>query len=149
MRPRRAPLASAAGLLWRAVFAVLLITGCATTAAAGDPVAYRRTGGLGGTALELSIDAEGQATLSIDGRTSEFTVPLERLGALHEALDEADLQGLTPAPAGASGRGRDLFEYEITYRGQTARTRDTQVPPELAPALSALNAIVAEQGGAE
>jgi len=121
--------------------AALVVAGCARAEAEPEPVTFRRTGGLAGVTLELAIDADGRAVLTEDGRTSEFDVAPERLEALYEALERVDFGALTPPPGG--GPGRDLFEYRITYRGQTVTARDTQVPAGLEPVLAALNDILA------
>jgi hypothetical protein len=121
--------------------AALLIAGCAPAAAEREPVRYRRTGGLAGATVELTIDVDGRAVLVEDGRTTEFTVAPERLDALYAALEGLDWAALTPPPAG--GPGRDLFSYEVAYGGHTATARDTQVAPDLVPVLEALNDILA------
>lgn len=146
--------------MWRPILALWAIAlvgaaaaGCGGARAGEGAVEFRRSGGIAGETVALTVDADGEARIERDGRTDEFRLDAHRLRELRAALDDIDLAALSDAAPGspsapngkAGGGGRDLFEYEVTYRGHVVRARDTEVPEELVPLLELLNEIVAER----
>lgn len=125
-----------------AVLLLAALLGCRRAAADPGPLVYRRSGGIAGVELVLTIESDGSARLEQGGRAVEWELSEEWMEDLRARLDDVDLAAVEePGPL---GQGRDLFEYELTYGGETVHTRDTQVPEDLAPVLELLAEAVAE-----
>ncbi len=108
-------------------------------------IEYRRSGGIAGFDDHLSIDGTGKATLTRRSARSEFVVDRATLDQLYALFDKAQFSKLGKEYL-PSGKGADLFQYEVAYNGHTVRTADTAVPPALQPILDSLNQIV-QTGG--
>jgi len=121
------------------------LIGCAGTASSGVLVDYRRSGGFAGLDDHLIIDSSGQATLTRQTQRYEFALDSDTVDRLVALLDSVGFSKLCGEHL-PSHQGSDLFEYVVTYEGQTVRTMDIAVPESLQPVLELLNQIV-ESGG--
>jgi hypothetical protein len=130
------------------VIAAVLLAGClgtrstAVTSAAPPAmlVDYHRTGGIAGVDDRLVIFDNGEALVSTQAVTGEFTVnqsELSRIEDLFEASGFGTLEGNYTARHGA-----DLMRYRIAYQNKTVVTEDTAVPSPLRPVISEMNAIL-------
>lgn len=127
------------------VTVALLLAGCARPGPTETLVEYSRSGGIAGFDDHLVIRADGQATLTRRGQSSEFALDRDTLVRLQALLDDAQFTRLDGEYLPSSS-GADLFTYVIAYRDHTVRTMDTAVPEALQPALELLNQIVADHG---
>ena len=108
-------------------------------------VAFRRTGGIAGLNQLLTVDKEGEAVVE-DRRfpPTRLKLPPERLQALEAALQTADFPSLRPWYPADSG-ARDVFYFDVSYRGKQVRADQTgRIPERLHPVLKILTEIVNE-----
>ena len=103
---------------------------------------YQRTGGIAGLDDRLVIKADGKKVILIrKDEHSEFELTSRQMSTLKQQLEESEFRSLK-AIYKPETQGRDLFEYELTYRGHTVRASDGAIPEALRPILDSLNAIV-------
>jgi hypothetical protein len=123
----------------------LVAAGCGggeTAAEMSDELHFVRSGGLAGEHDELTIQPDGQSTLTVRGGDEEqFQLSDDELDDLQTALDGSGLEDAAsdstseqPAP--------DAFSYVITYGDKEVRTDDPSVPDELKDLLVTLDGIV-------
>ena len=132
----------------------LLVAGCggsadtaSTTAkprpaAAKTLVTFQRNGGLAATLDELTVRADGSATLDkryggAGRRADDFVLRAAAFGRLRRAL--AVLPQRLPAVPGAAGKGAT---YLLSYRGRSLAAREGALPHRGAAAFRLLNTIV-------
>jgi hypothetical protein len=96
----------------------------------GPLVTYSREGGVASMPVELTIDADGSATLvsEFDAQTEDFVLGDAELRALTAELDAADLEAFEE-PTEPSGCA-DCFLYTVTYGGATISYDDTATPSD-------------------
>ena len=135
-----ASLLVAIGVIFFAMFQALT-TGCGVRSKEDVMLEYQRTGGIAGLDDRLVIQADGKAILTRKDEQSEFELTSRQVSTLKQLLEESEFRSLkgTYKP---ETQGRDLFEYELTYRGHTVRASDGAIPEALRPILDTLNAIV-------
>lgn len=125
------------------VAALALGAGCGDDAAApttppagdGSLVTYSREGGVASMPIELTIQADGPATLvsGYDGQTEDFVLDDSELEELASELEAADLEGFE-GPTEPTGCA-DCFLYTVSYEGTTISYDDTATPPDEVTAL--------------
>ena len=138
---RRAPesLLVAIGVILFAMFQAL--AGCGVRSKEDVMLEYQRTGGIAGLDDRLVIQADGKAILTRKDEHSEFELTSRQISTLKQQLEESEFRSLKGIYKPET-QGRDLFEYELTYRGHTVRASDGAIPEALRPVLDSLNAIV-------
>ncbi|MCA9950135.1 MAG: hypothetical protein KDE48_10845 [Anaerolineales bacterium] len=104
-------------------------------------IEYKRVGGFANYDDHLTIDNEGNATISRKTHTCEITLETEQMNLINTAFDEAAFQTLDRAYL-PTQKGGDLTEYTISYQGQTVYTMDSAVPDQLWPIIETLNQVV-------
>ena len=131
--------------------AALLVAGCGgsteTTAkprraAARTLVTFQRNGGLAATLDELTVRADGSATLDkryggAGRRADEFVLRAAAFSHLRRAL--AALPRRLPDVPGAASKGAT---YLLSYRGRSLAAREGALPRHGAAAFRLLNTIV-------
>ena len=138
---RRAPasLLVAIGVILIALSQILASRGARSTE--GVLLEYQRTGGIAGLDDRLVVQADGKAKLTRRDEGSEFELTSSQISTLRQQLEESEFRSLKRIYKPET-QGRDLFEYELTYRGHTVRASDGAIPEALRPVLDSLNAIV-------
>lgn len=121
------------------------LIGCGNASSAETLIEYRRSGGFAGLDDHLVINKSGEAILTRKSEGHEFSLDGDAVTHLQTLLEEAAFAQLGKEYL-PSRQGSDLFEYVVTYEGQTVRTLDGAVPASLQPILDALNQIVENQG---
>ncbi len=126
---------------------VLLALGLAGCGPKGpsELVNYRRTGGIAGLDDRLTIDVDGNAQLSQRSGTTAFTIGPGPLKQMMLLFDRSGFAKLKPEYLPAD-KCCDLFDYRVTYKGQTVHTMDTAIPTGLQPILDVLNRFIEEHG---
>lgn len=124
------------------IFVILaaLLVGCAATPET-SLLEYQRTGGIAGLDDRLVIDSAGKATLTRKGQEASFTVSADELKAIQDELEKVNFSGLE-AEYLPVNPGADLFDYRLTYGGQTVHLVDTAVPEAVMPVLDLLNQLM-------
>jgi len=110
-------------------------------------VTYSVSGGIAGISEQLVVQPDGQADLTSGSRqgrsTGHFQLADAEFANLKDKLDAAGLDSLPkPKPTGCA----DCFEYKIGYGNTTYSADEASLPGRLAPAIAALNDVVAAHG---
>jgi hypothetical protein len=124
-----------------------------TTGTSGDPgspqalVVYVKSGGIAGIYEKLVVDESGRATVSQGlpsrAKVGTFSLSQPEVAALRHTLDAANLESQQNAsPQGCA----DCFVYDITYAGHHFRGDEATLPAQVKPAVTSLNALIAQAG---
>jgi hypothetical protein len=110
-------------------------------------VTYVRSGGLPGIYEKLVVEESGSATVSqglaSNAKAKRFSVSDSDVAALRHDLDAADLGSQKNASPGACA---DCYVYDITYAGHHFTGDEATLPAAVHPAVTSLNAIIAQAG---
>ena len=139
---------------------LVALTGCGSssggpsttpTGPSHDPAAplvtYLKSGGIAGIYERLTVDPTGRATVSqglpSTAKVKSFSLTSSELSALKHSLDAADLESQKNASPQACA---DCFVYDITYAGHHFRGDQATLPAQVEPAVTTLNALIAQAG---
>jgi hypothetical protein len=107
-----------------------------------DELHYVRSGGFAGGHDELTIQPNGDATLTTrGGEETRFRMSDGEMNDLQSALDDADLEGVA-ADSTSDQPAPDAFSYAIVYGDIEVRTDDPSVLDELKDLLALLTGFV-------
>ena len=103
-------------------------------------VEYTRTGGIAGFNDRLTVYPDGKAKLSRKNGSFDLVLSAEQLKQMLAVFQIAGFVNLKEAPPKLLVP--DELSYVMTFQGKTFRTSDTQMPAELQPVITLLNALV-------
>lgn len=108
-------------------------------------VEYSRAGGIAGITSQLRIYANGYATLTQRGVSSEFNLTPAELNKLQSSFRDTNFSSI-PENSMPKQLVPDGFLYTVTYANHTVKTADTGIPGNLQSILDALNILIKANG---
>jgi hypothetical protein len=102
------------------------------------------TGGIAGVSEELRVDRDGGAELRTgvppsDSRTARFRLSPQVLARITRTLDAAKIESLPARPPTGCA---DCFQYRLSYRGTSYSADESDEPPRLRAAISAIDRLI-------
>ncbi len=114
-----------------------------TARSSSQLVSYKRSGGLTGATVRLSLSRGGHVTASPDG--DDFRLSHKQLARLKQDIRRADLADL-PADNRPAQPVPDGYQSTVTAQGHTVHAEDGAIPDRLQPLLSRLNGLLRRAG---
>jgi hypothetical protein len=118
--------------------------GARKAAPQGTLVQYKRSGGLAGGTVMVTVRSTGKVIVRPDGHP--FKLSRHKLTSLKRAIKRADLPHL-PADNRPRQPVSDDYEYWVTANGRTVYSQGAAVPSRLLPLLNRFNSFLTRGRG--